>query len=61
MTDNEKYLAVMLAKLIDALLRKDTEKDGNWGYPSFEKELREMRQSLEDTDGLKEHPKTFLL
>lgn len=41
MTDREAILV-----LISALLRKDTEQDGNWGYPSFYKELRELMSTL---------------
>lgn len=55
----QDYLLVMMAKLIDALLRKGTEQDGNWGYPSFRAELEEMRKSLDETDALKKCPKTF--
>lgn len=35
-----------LLRLIDALRRKDTEQDGNWGYPSFYEELDEIERLL---------------
>lgn len=37
-----------LAVLMDAMDRKDTERDGNWGYPSFREELRGLRFWLAD-------------
>lgn len=57
--DDTEYLMVMMAKLIDALLRKDSELDGNWGRPSFHQELREMHASLMNTDALKKYPREF--
>lgn len=59
--DESQYLAVMMAKLIDALLRKGSEHDGNWGFPDFYDELRQMRESLSETDALKKYPKTFTI
>lgn len=46
MRDSE-FLVVMLSKLIEALERKDTERDGNWGYMPFREEIAEMRAELE--------------
>ena len=39
MTDAE-----ILYRLIDALLRKDTEQDGNWGHMTFHEELRLLKE-----------------
>ena len=36
----------VLKRLIGALLRKDTEQDGSWGYMSFYDELRELEKLL---------------
>lgn len=41
MTEREALL-----ELIDALLRKGTEQDGNWGFPSFHEQLRLIRHRL---------------
>ena len=41
-------LETTLAILMDAMDRKDTERDGNWGYPPFRAELRELRFHLSD-------------
>ena len=41
MTDREALL-----ELIDALLRKDTEQDGNWGYLPFRSEFRLLAERL---------------
>ena len=46
MTDREALLI-----LIDALLRKDTEQDGNWGWPSFTAELRYLQERLSPAAG----------
>lgn len=35
-------------RLIEAILRKNTEQDGNWGWPSFHQELRDILSSLHD-------------
>lgn len=35
-----------LYRLIDALLRLDSEQDGNWGWPSFDQELHDIRAAL---------------
>jgi hypothetical protein len=59
-SNDTEYLMVMLCKLIDALLRKDSEIDGNWGHPDFHAELREMRDSLLKTEALQKYPKTML-
>ena len=45
-----KRLEQVVAILMDALDRQDTEKDGNWGYPSFRAELRDLRFALADVD-----------
>ena len=50
---DDDYLIVMLAKLVDALLRKGTAQDGNWGWPAFHDELREMQASLDQTKAVK--------
>lgn len=60
MSENE-YLQVMMAKLIGALLRKDTEQNGNWGYPTFHQELTEMLESLEQTDAVKKAVKVVVI
>jgi hypothetical protein len=36
----------VVIKLCDALQRKGTERDGNWGYPRFEQELVEIKTDL---------------
>ena len=55
-----EYLMVMMMKLVDALLRKGTYQGGDWGYPSFRDELREMHASLLATDALQKYPKTTI-
>lgn len=45
----------MLAKLLSALERKDTEKDGNWGYPSFKDEISEMTKAIYEQPAIKRH------
>jgi len=61
MTENEKYLAVMLAKLLYALQAKEAGVDGNWGRPSFSDEIKEMLQSLKDIDCVKNGPRKMFL
>lgn len=39
-----------LVRLVDALLRKDTAQDGNWGWPSFHEELVAIRATLSTDD-----------
>lgn len=60
MSRSEDYNTVMIAKLVDALLRRGTERDGAWGWPSFEDELREMQRSLAETDAVKKAAKRYL-
>ena len=50
MTDRDRIdrLERTVVVLLDALDRKDTERDGNWGYPTFRAELRELRFSISD-------------
>ena len=52
MTDQERIdrLERVVVVLLDALDRKDTERDGNWGYPPFHQELREIRFFLSDVE-----------
>ncbi len=42
-----KEVAKLLAEFIDATLRRNTERDGNWGYPSFHDETRDISARLE--------------
>lgn len=37
-----------ILRLIDALRRKDSEQDGNWGFPSFYEELTQIENELRD-------------
>lgn len=37
----------MLIKLADALRRRGTEQDGNWGHPAFNSEVMEVIKTLE--------------
>lgn len=41
-----RLLREQVAKLCDALLRKDSEQDGNWGHPSFYDEVRAIRAEI---------------
>lgn len=52
MTAQERInrLERIVAILMDALDRKGTERDGNWGYPPFKAELAELRFALSDVD-----------
>lgn len=34
-------------RLLDALLRKDTDQDGNWGYMDFKTEVRDMLNCMD--------------
>lgn len=36
----------LLFKLTDALIRKSTELDGNWGNPTFHSELSDIKKNL---------------
>ena len=36
----------ILIELIDALLRKGTDQDGNWGFPPVREQLRRMLDKL---------------
>jgi hypothetical protein len=38
----------IVLKLLDALDRKGTEQDGNWGRPSFHDEVKELKLRLLD-------------
>lgn len=40
--------AEILERLIDALLRKDTEQDGNWGHMGFYEELKLLKEIAKD-------------
>ena len=42
----------ILIKLLDALERKDTERDGNWGYKPFHVEILELKARLEMANDL---------
>lgn len=42
----QEALAQQLLRLVDALLRHDTEQDGNWGWPSTRQELTSIRYAL---------------
>lgn len=35
-------LESQLARVIDALIRKGTDRDGGWGWPRFDDEMREI-------------------
>lgn len=35
-----------LARVISALIRKDTDQDGDWGWQSFREELKEIRREI---------------
>lgn len=52
MTLSNSELREVLLRLIDALMRKDTERDGNWGYKNFYAELNELKDTLKDKEGL---------
>gem|GEM_PF-3068160 len=39
-------LADLLDKLCDALFRRGTEQDGNWGWPKFTDEVQEIRDQI---------------
>lgn len=38
--------AQALLKLIDAIRRRGTEQDGNWGWPTFTEELKDIENIL---------------
>lgn len=44
MTNEERIerLEKTVEQLLDALMRKDTEQDGNWGYKAFAQEVKEL-------------------
>lgn len=48
MNDAERIdrLEKLLAKMADALVRKDTVQDGNWGYSHFRDEVKEVLREL---------------
>lgn len=48
MSDEKRIadLEVALCRLIGALLRQGTEQDGNWGWPTFSQEIRDILHSL---------------
>lgn len=37
----------LVLKLAEALERKDTEQDGNWGWPTFFQELHDVKKTLQ--------------
>jgi hypothetical protein len=49
MTNDELRLVIM--RLIDAILRKGTDQDGNWGHMSVREELRLLIAELASRDG----------
>lgn len=55
MKTNPEYTLLMLAKLLDALRRRGTAQDGNWGFPSFHEEIEEMHKSILDTPEVKKY------
>jgi len=54
MTDSEriKRLEDIVLALIGALIRKDSDQNGNWGYPPFVKEMCDLGFELYPTDDL---------
>lgn len=51
--NDHEFTLVMLAKLVDLMLRKDTNLDGDCGFPSHEAELLEMREALSSQPAVK--------
>jgi hypothetical protein len=45
-TLTQAQVKAALVRLCDALLRQGTEQDGNWGWPTFHKEIEEIKASL---------------
>ena len=43
-------LKEVLLELIDALEKRDTEQDGNWGHKSFHQRLAELKAKLRGKD-----------
>jgi hypothetical protein len=41
-----KTLEKIILALLGALLRKNTEQDGNWGWPSFRSEIKRLEEEL---------------
>ena len=39
-------LRIILIALIEAIQRKGTERDGNWGYPAFHEQLDMLLNAL---------------
>jgi hypothetical protein len=58
MTDSERIIRLerVVAMLMDALDRRGTERDGNWGYPTFITELRGLRFYLANVDRQERRP-----
>ena len=42
----QAQIEAALVRLCDALLRQGTEQDGNWGWPTFHKEVKEIKTAL---------------
>lgn len=60
MTDTD-FLMVIVAKLVEALERKGTEQDGNWGYPMFKEELAEIKAELQKTPAVRKAGRVMIL
>ncbi len=59
MTDKERIarLERLVTNLCLALLRKDTDRDGNWGFPSFSEAVGKIGEELSrpEVDGQSEN------
>jgi hypothetical protein len=45
-------LEKLVAKMASALWRMDSEQSGNWGWPSFHKEMGEIQRDLYPDDNI---------
>lgn len=43
----DERLIAIIKQLVDALVRRGGELDGNWGYPHYQDELREISMKLD--------------